>query len=247
LNGITFCFPSRDRGRLLHVFGSGHSHVLGLELFYRAGGFACVNPILLEHLMLHRSASASTTHERTSGQAEAIAQQHALAAGDVLLCISNSGANVVAIELARIARQRGLAVIALVSAKHATSAQCRANPDSAASGSIQNVADTAPDNLMDCADVVLDNHGEPGDAATSIGGEGGSQARADLAALPLMGATSTVVGAALVNAVAVRTAELMVGAGHADAIDVFISANVKGGDAHNERLIAKYIDRVEAL
>ena len=219
--------------------------MLGLELFYRAGGFACVNPILLEHLMLHRSASASTAHERTAGQAEAIAQQHALAAGDVLLCISNSGANVVAIELARIARTRGLAVIALVSAKHATSAQCRANPDAdaadAGGSSRDDAAAAAPvPNLMDCADVILDNHGEPGDAATTIGGDGD-------AALPLMGATSTVVGAALVNAVAVRTAELMVGAGRADAIDVFISANVKGGDAHNERLIAKYIDRVEAL
>jgi uncharacterized phosphosugar-binding protein len=216
------------QNRLLHLFGCGHSHLLALELFYRAGGFASVNPILTDDLMLHKSASASTKHERQSGQAQALADQHNLTAGDVLICISNSGANVVAIELARLARQRGVSVIALVSSKHAASPECRANI----------AGDSGmPENLTHCSDVVLDNHGQPGDAATSAGSCDGHDY--------LMGATSTVIGATLLHAVALRAAERMIQNGRAP--DVFISANVKGGDAHNDTLIAKYIDRVESL
>ena len=43
-------------GGTIHVFGSGHSHILAEELYYRAGGFARVRPILFEGLMLHASA-----------------------------------------------------------------------------------------------------------------------------------------------------------------------------------------------
>ena len=47
-------------GGLVHVFGTGHSHMLAEELFYRAGGLAAVNPILVEALMLHAGAEKST-------------------------------------------------------------------------------------------------------------------------------------------------------------------------------------------
>jgi len=35
----------KDEG-VLHVFGTGHSHMIGEDLFFRAGGFALVNAIL---------------------------------------------------------------------------------------------------------------------------------------------------------------------------------------------------------
>ena len=57
---------------LVHVFGSGHSHILAEELFYRAGGLAAVNPILLDDLMLHRAAVASTEREREPGRGTSI-------------------------------------------------------------------------------------------------------------------------------------------------------------------------------
>ena len=42
------------------TFGTGHSHLLAEEIFYRAGGMARVCPILDEKLMLHISAAKST-------------------------------------------------------------------------------------------------------------------------------------------------------------------------------------------
>ena len=57
---------------LVHVFGSGHSHMLAEEFFYRAGGLAAVDPILRDELMLHRSAVESTVFEREPGRGTAI-------------------------------------------------------------------------------------------------------------------------------------------------------------------------------
>src|SRR5690606_41666123 len=42
-------------GRSLHAFGSGHSHMLAEELYYRAGGLVDVRPILFERSEEHTS------------------------------------------------------------------------------------------------------------------------------------------------------------------------------------------------
>ena len=55
--------------RWIWFAGTGHSHLLALEMFYRAGGLVRAVPILDEELMLHVSASRSTEHERESGRA----------------------------------------------------------------------------------------------------------------------------------------------------------------------------------
>lgn len=205
-------------GGLLHVFGTGHSHLLALELFYRAGGLAAVNPILVESLMLHVSASQSTLVERKQHNLDEIVSRHRLEAGDTLLVISNSGANAAPAEVAAYAKQRGLKVIALTSLAHSVSDENRASDST----------------LMAIADVVLDNHGAPGDAATAVAGLSSA-----------MGPTSTVSGAAIVNALAIRAAELMVARGVAP--DVFVSANLRGGDESNAALVEAYADRIGAL
>jgi uncharacterized phosphosugar-binding protein len=48
----------------IYACGTGHSHLLAEEIFYRAGGFARVRPLLLPQLMLHESATGSTDEER---------------------------------------------------------------------------------------------------------------------------------------------------------------------------------------
>jgi len=48
----------------IYACGTGHSHMLAEEVFYRAGGFARVRPLLLPKLMLHESATGSTEEER---------------------------------------------------------------------------------------------------------------------------------------------------------------------------------------
>ena len=200
---------SLARGGSVHAFGTGHSHMLAEELFYRAGGLVRVKPILFEGLMLHASAELSTSLERLPGVAAALLEQHPIAPGDVLVVASNSGGNAVVREMAGLARARGIPVIAIVSRAHASSGSARA-----AGGS----------NLQDVADVVIDNGGAPGDAAVAIDGFG-----------QRVGPTSTVVGAAALNAIVAEAAERLVARGIEP--DVFLSSNVEGGDDVNARLL----------
>ena len=204
---------------LVHVFGSGHSHIFAEEFFYRAGGLAAIDPILHDELMLHRSAVESTVLEREPGRGTAIFESLTVAPGDVLIVASNSGGNLVAIELAQAARAVGMPVIAMVSLAHAQSV-----------GSLHG----GGGRLAQLADVVIDNGGTAGDAAVTVPG------------VPApMGPTSTVVGAAIVNAIAMRAAAQAAAAGVEPG--VFHSSNMAGGDAQNEELLARYRPRVRSL
>ena len=80
-------------GRMLYTMGSGHGHLLALELFYRAGGMACVCPILDEKLMLHVDAAESTQWERREEMVSVLLQKYPVTAGDVVIVTSNSGRN----------------------------------------------------------------------------------------------------------------------------------------------------------
>lgn len=205
-------------GGWVHAFGTGHGHMLAEELFYRAGGLARVNPILLPDLMLHEGAARSSQLEREPGRAEAILVAHPVAAGDVLVLASNSGGNPVIVELAALAQERGAKVIALTSLAHATSPAARAGGR----------------RLHEFADVVLDNHGTPGDAALRLPG-----------LTQPVAPTSTVIGAALLQAVAAQAAAILLEAGVVP--EVWLSANAAGGDAANAELIARYGRDVPAL
>lgn len=198
-----------ETGHPVHAFGTGHSHMLAEELFYRAGGLVRVRPILFEGLMLHASAPLSTALERLPGLAEAILDDHGVSSGDVLIVASNSGGNAVASELVQLAHDRGLRVIAVTSVWHATSESARS---------------TGYPRIHELADVVIDNGGEVGDAAVHIDGF----ARA-------VAPTSTVVGAAILNAVVAEAVQILVENGVTP--DVYESSNTAGGDATNASLI----------
>lgn len=204
---------------LLHVFGTGHSHLLAEELFYRAGGLAAVNPVLIEGLLLHAGAELSTSMERTAGLGRVVFDRLGATPADTLLVASNSGSNVIARELVECARERGMRTIAIVSRAHATSRASR--------------VPGAP-RVDELADIVIDNLGRPGDAAVEIEGVG----------LP-MGPTSTVLGAAIVNAIAMTAARLAAARGVPPA--VFTSSNVAGGDERNRAALERYRARVRSL
>jgi len=196
-------------GGTLHAFGTGHSHMLAEELFYRAGGLVRVRPLLFEGLMLHAGAELSTSLERLPGLADALFADHGMTAGDVLVVVSNSGGNVVTSALARLASDAGVRVIALVSVAHATSEHARS---------------TDAVKLHEIADIVIDNGGIAGDAAIEIDGM-----------TTRVGPTSTVVGAAVLNAIVVEAVARLRARGATP--DVFTSSNVEGGDAWNARLL----------
>ena len=202
-------------GATIHAFGTGHSHVLAEELFYRAGGLVKVKPILFDGLMLHESARLSTSLERMPGLATALLQDHPVATGDVVIVASNSGGNAVSSELAQASRSAGAVVIAITSLRHARSAAVRSS-------------DTAK--LHEIADVVIDNGGDVGDAAIEIEGF-------DRKVAP----TSTVVGAAILNAIVAGAVERLVARGTPP--DVYTSSNVEGGDEANARFLPAGAER----
>lgn len=192
-------------GRSFHAFGSGHSHMIAEELFYRAGGLVRVRPIFFEGLMLHASAPLSTTLERVPGLAVAILDDHGVEAGDVLLIASNSGSNAVVTEMAGEARRRGLRTVAITSIEHATSGETRAG---------------GGPRLHELVDVAIDNGGMVGDASIEIDG------------LPMRVApTSTVIGAAVVNTLVAEVSERLLAMNVTP--EVFSSSNVAGGDDLN--------------
>jgi uncharacterized phosphosugar-binding protein len=202
----------------LYVFGTGHSHMLAEEVFYRAGGLARAAAVLDPPLMLHQSAVESSTIERTEGYARRILSGYTLSAGDILVIASNSGRNAVPIEMALEARARGVRTIAITSVAHS-----KAFPSRHTSGK----------HLHELTDVVLDNLAVPGDAALTLPG------------MPRnIGPTSTLLGVFLLNLVVVRAIELAVGRGHVPDVYASSNADVPGW---NETLTAKYRDRIRHL
>ena len=209
---------SLTQNGMLYTFGTGHAGLLAQEIFYRAGGPVRVHPIFDERLMLHVHASASSAWERESGLAEELMRSLPMKKGDVLLLISNSGRNTTPVEMAMLAREKGVHTICLTSVAHSSSETPR-NP--------------AGKRLMEVCDLVLDNMGVPGDAVV----ETGDGRR--------VSPTSTVIGAALLQAVSARAEEIARQEGK--TLEYVISSNVDGGDAYNEKLIERYQKQVPCL
>jgi len=199
-------------GKTVYLFGTGHSSLLAQELFYRAGGLARLQPMLEPELMLHVSASGSTALEREPERAAALLDKYCVQPGGLLLIISNSGRNPLIVELALLAKQRGCTVAALTSLKHSLSGTSRHG-----SGK----------RLCEAADIVLDNCGMPGDACMAYEGFEG-----------LAAPTSTVIGAALLQAAAAQVVQALINMG--EIPEVFASSNIEGGDARNEAYLERY-------
>ena len=107
------------RDGLVHVFGCGHSHLAALDAFYRAGGLACVSPLLDEDLMLHDGAAKSSRMEKLPGiAAEAFRRANVDASRDVLVVISASGKNAAPVEMLRAAKAAGVSTIAVSSSAY---------------------------------------------------------------------------------------------------------------------------------
>ncbi|MBO5275375.1 MAG: SIS domain-containing protein [Clostridia bacterium] len=202
----------------LFTFGTGHSHILAEEIFYRAGGLARVCPILEDALMLHRNAARSSMFERAPGLAKLLLDDiDALKYGGVLFLFSNSGCNTVAIDMAQEAKARGLSTVCITNITHSEKMTSR-HPEGL--------------KLKDVCDIVIDNMGCYGDAALEIGGM-------------MTGATSTVIGAMIMEAVVSRAIEICCERGTPP--EVFHSANTKGGDEANADYIEKYKPLVKAI
>ena len=204
---------------LVYVAGSGHSHLVAEEAFYRAGGIAAAQAILDPDLMLHLGAHRSTLIEREEGRAEKVLANYPVGAGDVVFIASNSGRNAYPIEMALACKTRGATTIALTSLQHAQATTSRHR-----SGKL----------LYQLTDLVLDNCGEYGDASLAIADRN-----------VRMGPTSTIAGVFIINAILGEAVEQLAGRGI--EIDVYQSANMQGAEAASEAMIHRWQSRIRGL
>lgn len=206
-----------QKDHLIYVFGAGHAGIIAEEMCYRAGGLVPIVPIFAPGLVLTtRPLTLETDLEKISGYAALLLKSSKITNNDLLIIHSNSGRNTVAIELAEEAQKQGTFIIALTSRAHSKSVESL-HPKGA--------------KLMDIADLVIDNHGIPGDALCRIDG---LEAR--------VGSTSTVIGAALMNSLVVMTAEKLQTRGAKPP--VFISANIDQDNGSNQYWMDHYGSRL---
>ena len=104
---------------LIFTFGCGHSHLPGLDAFYRAGGLANVSPMLDTDLMLHNGAAKSSRMEKMSGIASEVFRRYTPSEKDMIFIFSASGKNQVPIEMAKTAKTAGVKSVGVSSLAYA--------------------------------------------------------------------------------------------------------------------------------
>ena len=213
------CADRIYNGGLLYFFGTGHSHMVCEEPFYRAGGLACVYPILETDLMLHEGASKSSGYERLEGLGNIVIANTGLGKGDILFIASNSGRNCAVIDAALEAKKRGAITVAITSMNHTTQVSSRH------SSSL---------NLYQVCDYVLDNGGVAGDASVQLPGLSQNIAP-----------TSSVIDLTLVNLIMVNIVERLLEKGMNPPL--FMSSNSDGGDKANRSVLEVYRERIPRL
>jgi uncharacterized phosphosugar-binding protein len=189
------------------------------EPFYRAGGLACVYPILETDLMLHEGASKSSGYERLEGLGNIVIANTGLGKGDILFIASNSGRNCAVIDAALEAKKRGAITVAITSMNHTTQVSSRH------SSSL---------NLYQVCDYVLDNGGVAGDASVQLPGLSQNIAP-----------TSSVIDLTLVNLIMVNIVERLLEKGMNPPL--FMSSNSDGGDKANKSVLEVYRERIPSL
>jgi uncharacterized phosphosugar-binding protein len=182
------------KGRMVHVFGSGHSRIMVEEMWPRYGSFAGFNPIVELSLTFHNLVVGANGQrqamflENVSGLADRILRNFDTSEMDTALIISSSGTNVVPVEMAEIFQQRGVKVVALITEKHSKASKSKRSDGK---------------KLGDFADLILDTGAPVGDAMVMI-------ENLDTPVAP----GSTVGGAMLINCLKAETARLLTEGGH---------------------------------
>ena len=205
-----------EKGGILYVFGTGHSHVLAEEIYVRAGGLIQAKAIVPHELTVDLDMEKSTLMERTDGLAEIVYATNRIRNCDVLLIASNSGRNAVPVQMALGAKKRGIFTIGLTNLEHSKSVSSR---------------DKSGKRLFELCDIVLDTCGPVGDALVPVPGK-------DYIIAP----ASTIFGALIIEMLVCSIVETSIKNGNEPFI--LRSGNIDGSDEHNrnarELLIKKF-------
>ena len=152
---ITTMMSVIENRKMIYAFGTGHSHMIPMELFARAGGLANASAMLDESILIGAGARRSSEFERLPGLAQVIWNRYPISQGDMIFIVSNSGLNAAPVEMAQLAKQNGVYSVALTSLT-----QSRENSARLERG----------DKLYQLTDLVLDNFAPNGDCLMASGG-----------------------------------------------------------------------------
>ena len=148
-------------GRMVHVFGSGHSRIMVEEMWPRYGSFPGFNPIVELSLTFHNLVVGSNGQrqamflENVSGLAERILRNFDIESTDSALIISSSGTNVVPVEMAELFQQKKVKVVSILTSKHSEKSESKRIDGK---------------KLGDFSDLVLDTGAPVGDSMITIPG-----------------------------------------------------------------------------
>ena len=212
-------------GRMVHVFGSGHSRIMVEEMWPRYGSFPGFNPIVELSLTFHNPVVGANGQrqamflENVPGLAGRILRNFDLSEKDTALVISSSGCNVVPIEMAEGFQQKKIKVVALVSQSHLESSMSKRSDGK---------------KLTDFADLVLNTGAPVGDSMVYVPG-------LDTPVSP----GSTVGGVLLINSIKAEVAKLLTEAGHPPK--VLTAGSVAGHQRAAELFEAAYDEHAHRL
>ena len=220
-----WCAEAIASDGLVHLFGTGHSRIPVEEMFPRYGSYPGFNPIVELSMTFHTQVVGANGQrqamfiERVPGLAEVILSNFRFGPHDVMMVFSASGLGAVPVEMARGARARGVRVIAVTSVAQSRSEE----PDPAAGA-----------RLLEVADLVIDVCTPHADAMVTIGSLDTP-----------VGPGSTIGAVAIVNAIKVRTAELLVQRGRMPP--VITRASAVGAERSRTLFDAAYREHARRL
>lgn len=212
-------------GRMVHVFGSGHSRIMVEEMWPRYGSFTGFNPMVELSLTFHNQVVGSNGQrqamflENVSGFAARILRNYLLAKDDTALIISSSGCNVVPIEMAELFKAAGIRVVSIMTKAHA-----HASSSKRADGK----------KLSDFSDIILDTGAPNGDAMIAVPG-----------LQTPVSPGSTVGGVMLINALKAEVARILTEKGQPPK--VLTSASLVGVDKSVELFESAYDEHAMRL
>lgn len=181
------------QGRMVHVFGSGHSRIMVEEMWPRYGSFPGFNPIVELSLTFHNLVVGANGQrqamflENVSGLADRILRNFDISSIDSALIISSSGTNIVPVEMAELFQQQKVKVVSIITQQHSAKSQSKRSDGK---------------KLSDFSDLTLDTGAPVGDSMIYING-------LETPVAP----GSTVGGAMLINCIKAEVARLLTEAG----------------------------------
>ena len=210
--------------RLISVYGGGgHTTLVMGEMFFRAGGFANINPIMETGLSVFNQALKYLELERIENYGSAIMRYYDLRKDDVLIIFHNIGINAATIDAAMEAKKAGAKIIAVSSSYW----QNEMPPD-------HFIRHSNGKNLFDYADVAIDDYNPVGDAAVLVPG-------CETSIAPI----SNVVDFTIAHWLEIECVRICVE--RSIEPPLWSSANVPGGDEKNAAKLKKYRPLVKNL